>query len=300
MSDRNIKASTFWMFGAILAFSLTAVAGREAITMPDVNGLEKSLSISQLVFFRNVIGLGVILLLLALNYFRKSEVSLKSQNLKLHISRNITHFLGQWCWFYGLAILPLAQVFAIEFTVPIWTAIFAGILLKERLSLARIIALTLGFAGVLLILRPGYSTIEWASWVVLFSAIFYALSHTLTKRISGYDGALTILLYMHLIQLPLALLLVVFDFAWPQGIVWLYVVLTAIAAMSAHYCMAKALSYSDAMVVMPMDFLRLPLIALVGYLFYQEQIDLWLFAGALMMLLGNMLSLKESAKTADS
>lgn len=299
MNDRNIKASTFWMFGAILAFSLTAVAGREAITMSEVGGLDKSLSISQLVFFRIVIGLGVILLLLSFHYLRKGEVTLKSRYLKLHIGRNITHFLGQWCWFYGLAILPLAQVFAIEFTVPIWTAIFAGFLLKERLTPARIVALVLGFAGVLLILRPGYTTIEWASWIVLFSAIFYAFSHTLTKRISGYDGALTILLYMHLIQLPLALLLVVFDFAWPQDIVWLYVVLTAIAAMSAHYCMAKALSYSDAMVVMPMDFLRLPLIALVGYLFYQEQIDLWLFAGAFIMLLGNMLSLKESAK-ADS
>lgn len=300
MNDRDIKASTFWMFGAILAFSLTAVAGREAITMPEVGGLDKSLSISQLVFFRNVIGLGVILLLLSFHYLRKGQVTLKSRYLKLHIGRNITHFLGQWCWFYGLAILPLAQVFAIEFTVPIWTAIFAGFLLKERLTPARIVALVLGFAGVLLILRPGYTTIEWASWVVLFSAIFYSLSHTLTKRISGYDGALTILLYMHLIQLPLALLLVIFDFAWPQVIVWVYVVLTAIAAMSAHYCMAKALSYSDAMVVMPMDFLRLPLIALVGYLFYQEQIDLWLFVGAFMMLLGNMLSLKESAKAADS
>jgi drug/metabolite transporter (DMT)-like permease len=288
------------MFGAILAFSLTAVAGREAVTVLEVGGLEKSLSISQLVFFRNVIGLGVILLLLSFHYMRKGEVALKSRYLKLHIGRNVTHFFGQWCWFYGLALLPLAQVFAIEFTVPIWTAIFAGVLLKERLSLARSFALALGFSGVLLILRPGYSPVEWASWVVLFSAIAYALSHTLTKRISGHDSALIILLYMHLIQLPLAILLVVFDFAWPQGIVWIYVVLTAIAAMAAHYCMAKALSYSDAMVVMPMDFLRLPLIALVGFLFYQEQIDLWLFAGALVMLLGNMLSLKESAKATDS
>jgi drug/metabolite transporter (DMT)-like permease len=300
VSARNIKASTFWMLGAILAFSLTAVAGREATTVLETSGLEKSLSISQLVFFRNVIGLAVILLLLSFHYLRGGNLTLRSQHLKLHIGRNFTHFCGQWCWFYGLAILPLAQVFAIEFTVPIWTAIFAGILLKEKLTPARIIALAFGFSGVLLILKPGYSVVEWASWVVLFSAIAYALTHTLTKRISGHDSALTILLYMHLIQLPLALLLVVFDFAWPQGIVWLYVVLTAVAAMSAHYCMAKALSYSDAMVVMPMDFLRLPLIALVGYLFYQEQIDLWLFAGALMMLLGNMLSLKESAKITDS
>ena len=295
MERRNAKASALWMVGAILAFSLTAVAGREATTALDAGSLKENLSISQLVFFRNVIGLAVIFLLLSFHRLRGGKLTLKTHHLKLHISRNFTHFCGQWCWFYGLAILPLAQVFAIEFTVPIWTAIFAGILLKEKLTPIRLIALAMGFSGVLLILKPGYSIIEWASWVVLFSAVAYALAHTLTKRIAGYDSALTLLLYMHLIQLPFALLLVAFDFSWPQGVVWLYVALTAVAAMSAHYCMAKALSFADAMVVMPMDFLRLPLIALVGYLFYQEHVDLWLFAGALIMLLGNMLSLTESA-----
>ena len=293
MSSSNIRSSALWMAGAILAFSLTAVAGREATSALDIG-----LSISQLVFYRNIIGLAIISLLLLLHFLRSGKSVLNTQQFSLHIGRNIAHFCGQWCWFYGLAVLPLAQVFAIEFTVPIWTAIFAGVLLKEQLTLTRTIALGLGFSGVLLILRPGFSVIEYASWVVLFSAIAYSLSHTLTKRLARRDSALTILLYMHLIQLPMALVLVVFDFAWPQGVVWLYVALTAIAALSAHYCLAKALSYSDAMVVMPMDFLRLPLIALIGYLFYQEQIDLWLVVGALVMLLGNMLTLKESSRSA--
>jgi drug/metabolite transporter (DMT)-like permease len=293
MGIGHVRASAMWMLGAICAFSLTAVAGREATT-----ALNVGLSISQLVFYRNIIGLAVIFLLLSFQFYRNGTSQLKTQQLTLHFGRNITHFCGQWCWFYGLAVLPLAQVFAIEFTVPIWTAIFAGVLLKEQLTLIRTLALALGFSGVLLILRPGFSVVEYASWVVLFSAIAYALSHTLTKRLAGRDSALTILFYMHLIQLPLALILVMFDFAWPQGMIWLYVALTAVAALSAHYCMAKALSYSDAMVVMPMDFLRLPLIALVGYLFYQEHVDLWLVVGALVMLLGNMLTLKESSRSA--
>jgi drug/metabolite transporter (DMT)-like permease len=115
----------------------------------------------------------------------------------------------------------------------------------------------------------------------------------LTKRLSGVDSALTILFYMHVMQLPMALFLVAFDFAWPQGIAWLFVTLTAVAALSAHFCMAKALSLADAMIVMPMDFLRLPLIALVGYFLYQESIDIFLLFGAAVMLLGNMLALKE-------
>ena len=293
----QVRRSALWMVGAILAFSLTAIAGKEATSVQ-----EPALSVSQLVFYRNVIGLMCVLLLCFISTRRSSVVTFKTlfhtTSMKLHVMRNVSHFSGQWCWFYGLALLPLAHVFAIEFTVPIWTAVFALVFLREKLTGRKLLALVIGFSAVLIILRPGASTVELASYVVLFGAVAYALSHTLTKQISKHDSALNILLYMHLIQLPLALVLLLFDFAWPQGIVWLYVALTAIAAMSAHYCLAKALSYSEAMVVMPMDFLRLPLIALLGYFLYQEAIDAWLVVGVLMMLVGNVLTLKEASKSA--
>jgi drug/metabolite transporter (DMT)-like permease len=289
MKSVNVRRSALWMAGAIIAFSLTAIAGREAThTLA-----ESSLTISQLLFFRNVIGLALISVLILLRHGLKAKAMLSSQNLPLHFGRNFAHFCGQWCWFYGLALLPIAHVFAIEFTVPIWTAIFASMILSESLTVKRIISIVLGFIGVLIILRPGVVDIESASWVVLLGAVAYALTHTLTKRLAGIDGALTILFYMHVMQLPMALLLVVFDFAWPQGSVWLWVLLTAVAALSAHFCMAKALSLADAMIVMPMDFLRLPLIAVAGYFLYQESIDIFLLLGAAIMLVGNMLSLKE-------
>jgi drug/metabolite transporter (DMT)-like permease len=296
MSALNVRQSALWMAGAIIAFSLTAIAGREA-----TYGLAESpLTISQLVFFRNIIGLVLITGLIFLRHGRKSRGILSSQSLPLHFGRNFSHFCGQWCWFYGLALLPIAHVFAIEFTVPIWTAVFASLILSESLTVKRGVSIALGFIGVLIILRPGLVDIEAASWVVLAGAIAYALSHTLTKRLAGIDGALTILFYMHVMQLPLALFLVLFDFAWPQGIAWLWVFMTAVAALSAHFCMAKALSLSDAMIVMPMDFLRLPLIAVVGYFLYQESIDMFLLFGALVMLLGNMLSLKEKPMASGS
>jgi drug/metabolite transporter (DMT)-like permease len=289
MNGLNVRRSALWMVGAIIAFSLTAIAGREATH----ELAEFPLTISQLVFFRNIVGLILITCLIALRYGRHSLDMVSSQNLSLHFGRNLSHFCGQWCWFYGLALLPMAHVFAIEFTVPIWTALFASLILAESLTLKRILSITLGFVGVLIILRPGLVAIEAASWVVLASAIAYAMAHTLTKRLAGIDGALTILFYMHIMQLPMALFLVAFDFSWPQGSAWLWVALTAIAALSAHFCMAKALSLADAMIVMPMDFLRLPLIALVGYFLYQESIDVFLLFGAAVMLLGNMLALRE-------
>jgi drug/metabolite transporter (DMT)-like permease len=296
MKTVNVRRSAFWMAGAIIAFSLTAIAGREATDIL----AQSPLTISQLVFFRNIIGLALILVLIALRHGLKAREMLSSQNLPLHFGRNFAHFCGQWCWFYGLALLPIAHVFAIEFTVPIWTAIFASVILSESLTVKRMISIILGFIGVLIILRPGVVDIELASWVVLLGAVAYALTHTLTKRLAGVDGALTILFYMHVMQLPMALFLVVFDFAWPQGNIWLWVLLTAVAALSAHFCMAKALSLADAMIVMPMDFLRLPLIAVAGYFFYQESIDIFLLLGAAIMLMGNMLSLKEKPAVSGS
>lgn len=289
MNGLNVRRSALWMVGAIIAFSMTAIAGREATDLLS----ESPLTISQLVFFRNIIGLVLITGFILLRHGRQSRSIVSSQNLSLHFGRNLSHFCGQWCWFYGLALLPMAHVFAIEFTVPIWTAVFASLILAESLTLKRSISIAMGFVGVLIILRPGLVDIEWASWVVLASAIAYALAHTLTKRLSGIDNTLTILFYMHVMQLPLALLLVAFDFDWPQGDAWLWVALTAVAALSAHFCMAKALSLADAMIVMPMDFLRLPLIALAGYFIYQESVDVFLLLGAGIMLLGNMLALKE-------
>ena len=294
MNTVNVRHSALWMAGAVIAFSLTAIAGREATSQLS----ESALTISQLVFFRSVIGLILITSLIFLRHGRGAGVVISSQRLSLHFGRNFSHFCGQWCWFYGLALLPMAHVFAIEFTVPIWTALFAGLILSESLTMKRIISIALGFIGVLIILRPGLVDIETASWVVLAGAVAYALSHTLTKRLAGIDSALTILFYMHIMQLPLALFLVAFDFSWPQGIAWLWVSITAMAALSAHFCMTKALSLADAMIVMPMDFLRLPLIAVVGYFLYQESIDMFLLFGAAVMLFGNMLSLKEKpAKT---
>lgn len=288
MKSNNLYLSALWMVGAIFAFSMTAVAGREATHALSTSAL----SISQLVFFRNVIGL-VLVTLLVLKYTTVQQRRLTASAFKLHLGRNTSHFMGQWCWFYGLSVLPLAQVFAIEFTVPIWTAFFASILLSETITWRRTVAIVMGFAGVLLILRPGFIEIPDAAWIVLVGAIAYALSHTLTKKLSGQGSALLVIFYMHVMQLPLALLFVSFDFAWPEGINWLYVAITAIAAMTAHFCMTKALSHGDAMIVMPMDFLRLPLIAIIGVILYSESIDMWLFIGASIMLAGNLLALKE-------
>ncbi|PCJ19214.1 MAG: EamA family transporter [Gammaproteobacteria bacterium] len=273
-----IAQASAWMTGTLCAFTLMAIAGRE---------LSADLNTFQILFFRSLISLGLISLWLTITGWHP----IKTQQLGTHGLRNAAHFLGQYGWFYGIGLIPLAEVFAIEFTVPIWTAVIATLILNERLNKARVFAIITGLLGVLIILRPGLEIINTASLAVLGGAISYALAHTLTKKISHQDSPLGIIFYMALMQLPLGLVPCLMDWKTPTGSLWGWLTLIALCALVAHYCLARALSLADATVVIPMDFLRLPLIAVVGFLLYKEVIDWPIFAGASLIVLGNMINL---------
>jgi drug/metabolite transporter (DMT)-like permease len=271
--------AALWMSGALLSFMLMAISGRE---------LSHSLTTYQILFFRSVIGVLVISILLS----RSGWQQIRTQRLKTHWLRNIAHYAGQYGWFYGLAFIPLAEVIAIEFTTPVWTALLAFFLLKERLTGARLQALVLGIAGLLLILRPGAGVLQPAAFAVLGGALGYAFSYIQTKSLTRTDTPLCILFYMTLMQLPFGLVPSLLNWTTPAPDTLPWILLVGITAMSAHFCMAHAFRLADATVVVPMDFLRLPLIALVGYLFYQESIDLFVLAGAVLMFSGNLLNLR--------
>ena len=174
----------------MVSFMAMAVGGRQ---------LAGHMTTFQILFFRSLIGLVIIGFLL----WRSSWKQIFTRHFKIHALRNIAHFGGQFGWFYGIAFIPLAEVFALEFTVPVWTAVLATMLLGEQITRARVTAIIFGVPGVILILRPGLAVINPASLAVLGGAFGYALSHTLTRRLAQVDTPLTILFYMTLIQLPL-------------------------------------------------------------------------------------------------
>jgi drug/metabolite transporter (DMT)-like permease len=272
------------MTGTLFSFAAMAVGGRE---------LSRELSTFQILFFRSLIGLIIVLACM----FRTGKGSLRSSLIPFHFLRNIAHFGGQFGWFYGIAVIPLAEVFAIEFTVPVWTALLAAFLLKERLTRSRMTAISLGLTGMLIILRPGAAIVHPAAIAVLLGAVCYALSHTLTRKLAQTDSPLTILLYMTLFQLPMGAIPAAAGWVAPSPALWPWIVVVGMSALSGHFCMAKALGLADAAVVVPMDFLRLPLIALVGWLFYNEPLDMFVFTGALFMLTGNLVSIHKEKKT---
>ena len=271
--------AAIWMSGTLVSFMAMAIGGRE---------LAGQLNTFQILFFRSAVGFLIVGFSLSLSDWRQ----IFSKHLRVHALRNISHFGGQFGWFYGIAFIPLAEVFALEFTVPVWTAILATLLLGEQITRARATAVFLGVLGVLLILRPGLAVISPASLAVLGGAFGYALSHTLTRRLATVDTPLTILFYMTVIQLPLGFVTSIFDWTTPSLAMLPWILVVGIAALSGHFCMVHALAIADAIVVVPMDFLRLPLIAAVGFLFYGESLDWLVLVGGVVMFSGNLINIQ--------
>lgn len=281
MTERpqSLSGAVFWMLGAVVFLTTMAVAGRE---------LAGDMSIFEIMFFRNAICLAILCAMI-LHYGRHL---FRTQRLRLHGFRNFVHFFAQAGWYFGVVYLPLAEVFAIEFTTPIWTAILAAIFLAERLTPLRIAGTLLGFAGVLVILRPGVEIVDPAALVVLGAAFGFAVTFVVTRSMAPTETPLTLLFYMNLVQLPMAAAAMLPHWVWPQAEHWPWIALTGLAGLGSHYCFARAFALADAALVAPIDFVRLPLAALLGYMVYQEPTNVFVFVGAAVIFAGNLLNLR--------
>jgi drug/metabolite transporter (DMT)-like permease len=272
------------MLVALSCFSLLAVASRE---------LTSVMGTVEILFWRSLLGCVIVAVLLA-RAGALNQQGLQPQLIGWHALRNVTHFCGQCAWLMAIAVLPLAEVFALEFTTPLWAALLAALFMGEALNRGRWISLLLGFVGVLLILRPGAAVINSASLVMLAGAFGFGINVIVTRKLTQLlkDHAhafLLILFYMTLMQglMSLSLLLVNAEVRMPPAESELWLVTAAVTALAAHYSLTRALSYADASVVMPMDYLRLPLIMVVAWWLYGESVTLWLLLGAALIIAGN-------------
>jgi drug/metabolite transporter (DMT)-like permease len=271
------------MFGALVSFTLIGVSGRE---------IAGQLATSEIMFLRSLIGVAIILVVILLT--NRDWSQLKTARPGLHLIRNLSHFVGQFGWLYGVALIPLAEVFAIEFTAPLWVAVFAPFFLGERLNRMRILAILVGFIGILVVARPGYVEISPGMIAVVIAAMGFAGSMIMTKKLTGTDRPVAILFYMSLIQTPISLAVAGGEISLPHGMGWFWLVMISVCGLTAHFSMAKAFSYGDATLVVTMDFFRLPLIAVVAALVYAEPITLWVVLGGGLILIANYVNVKSA------
>jgi len=266
----NVPAAVLWMLGTLLSFSLMAISVRQ---------LGGVLNLFELLTVRAAGGLGILFIVMAAQPSLLGYLALRRP--WVHLVRNGTHFIANICWTNAVILLPLATVFAIEFMMPVWAGLLAVLLLGERFTLSRAGSIALGFLGVLLILRPGIEAFQLAALGVLVASLGYAASNIATKKLIPVQSTIAILFWMNVMQIGMALPGI--DFAFPLRLSshqWVWAFGLAFGGTFAHYCLTNALRVADAIVVIPLDFLRIPLIAFVGWMFYGERLDLLVFAGA--------------------
>lgn len=276
----HMMQAAFWMVGAIVSFSGMAVGGR--YTSQELNTFE-------LMSYRSLIGLTLVVTICLLTGARNQ---IGTSSLRVHLLRNICHFAGQNAWFAALAMIPLAQVIALEFTSPLWLALLAPFFLGERLTKLRLMVMVVGFIGAMIVVRPEPATFNIGVVLALCAALGFALSALVTKRLTRSHSTVSILFWLTAMQSGFGLICAGWDgdIAWPSAPVWPWVGLVALCGLSAHFCLTTALSLAPAVTVMPMDFARLPLVAVLGMVLFNEPIDIWVFFGAFVIFAANYVS----------
>ena len=285
MSEKASKpTAALWMAGWLSLMLVMAIAGREA--MRDMN-------VFAVMEVRSLIGF---LLLSPMIYRNGGFSALRTSRLPQHIARNLIHYGAQLGWFFALTLIPIGQVVAIEFTMPIWTAILAASFLGERMTPWKIAAIVFGIVGVVIIVRPATGEINPGQLIALGAAVGFGISMALVKSLTRTESALAVIFWMLVIQSAAGLLPTLYLWSWPSAHAWGWMVVIAICGTFSHYCLANAMRYADATVVVPMDFLRVPLTATAGWLIYSERLDIFAGLGAVLILTGNLLNLKASER----
>lgn len=289
MFDNKIARVVLWMVGALLSFSVMAVSIRELF--------HAGLNIFEILAIRSGVALLVLLTLLAAR--KDLRVHALPRRMGLNIFRNTVHYASQFSWALSLTMLPLATVFALEFTMPAWTAILAVWFLQERMTPSRLGVIVFGLIGVLIILRPGIASFNPASILVLLAAFGYAITMITTKQLTKTETTFGIVFWMAVIQFPLSLI------GSDPG-VFLHFELrhilpaigVGIAGLTSHYCLSNAFRSGDATLVVPLDFMRIPLIAVVGWAFYDERLDIFVLLGAMIIVSGVLWNLRSEVARA--
>jgi drug/metabolite transporter (DMT)-like permease len=272
--------AALWMAGWLALMLIVAIAGRETT---------RELNVFQIMEVRSILGFFMLYPLIRVN---GGFAAMKTSRPLQHIGRNLIHYAAQLGWFFALTLIPLGQVVSIEFTMPIWTAILAAGFLGERMTVWKISAIALGVVGVTVIVRPVAGEINPGQLIALGAAVGFGISIAMMKSLTRTESTLTIIFWMLVIQAAAGFFPSLYAWIWPSAYAWGWIVVIAFCGTFSHYCMARAMLHADATVVVPMDFLRVPLTATAGWLIYSERLDMFTVLGAVLILSGNLLNLK--------
>jgi drug/metabolite transporter (DMT)-like permease len=256
-----------WMCGAVVCYASLYVTLRQVTA---------GYSALELVFLRSAFCTLFMMPWLA----RSGLVVLRTPRFKLHACRMTATYIAGVLWVYGVAHLPMADVNALNFTSPLFVVLIAMLVLGDAATTHRWIVLGIGFAGTLVILRPGVEVVSFAALVTLASSCIFAVSHSITKYMSSTEDPNLNVFYLYGLQSILALVPAILVWRTPGLVDLAWIVAVSLGTLGAQQCIVRSLTASPASLVMPFNFLQLPLVAASGLVFYGEKTSLWTWLGA--------------------
>jgi len=266
-ADRNVVRGVLTMLAATLLFSAMHGSIRHVANL-GVHPFE-------IAFFRNLFSLLFVLPWL----IRFGLEPLRTSRFKMHALRTVFNVVAMLCFFYAIAITPLAQVTALNFTAPIFATVLAIIVLGETVRLRRWSAIVIGFAGTFVILRPGFEAVTLGQALALASSLSWAFALVIIKMMSRTESSITIIAYMALLMIPLSFVPAVFVWSWPSIEQLLWMLAIGLLGGGAQYLMTESLRLADTSVVMPIDFFKLIWVAALAYVAFGEVPDVWTWIG---------------------
>ena len=255
-----------WAVAAAMFHSLVPVA---------VRWMSAKFPAIEIVFLRNLLGF---LFLLAL-YSGRGLTALRTKRISIHIQRSLSNFIGMWMWFYAIGIMPIGQAIALHFTTPLWAALLAVMILRERPGMSRWVAIGAGFVGVMVILRPGSVPFGWASAMVLASASLYAMTTIYTRVVGRTDDAGVTTFYYQFFLMAFSAGPALWTWVMPSWSDMPAILMLGAVGTIAPYCIIRALKSAEATVTAPFDFLRMPFTTFMGFLFFNESTSIWVWVG---------------------
>lgn len=275
----------FWMLVSSIGFAAILVIVRE---------LSETMPVIVLNFWRNIFAV----LLFIPWILRAGTSGLRTSRLPLFTLRALFMVTSSIMLFYAAILIPIAEATAISFTSPLFATLLAALLLKEQVGWRRAAALGVGFAGVLIIMRPGAEAISSGALIAIASSLLFAFVVIMGKRLAATESPELVILMLSLLSLPISFVPALTVWDVPEGNEWFWVVGLGVAANINMYGIQRALGAGDTSLTQVVDFIRLPVAALAAWIAFREVPDPWMWAGAAVIFIAAVYTTRRESRMA--
>ena len=256
----------------------------------------ENLHVFEVVFFRNLLAFIVMLPILK----STGLVAIKMNNTKLFFMRGFFGAIGMLAGFTSLTLIPLTQATAISFSKPIFITIGATIFLGEIIKARRIAAIIIGIIGMLIIVQPGVNSFSFGIMLAIIGVLAHSLNALIVKKLTLTDTPQAIVTWMVIILIPITFIPAIPVWEWPSFETWLYLWGIAIVGTMEHFSWTKSYSMADITSLEPIGFIKLPIMALLGWMIFSEIPGTWTWVGGLIIFMSTIYISHREAKATDS